>query len=159
MTSQSNVLIDIDTKAKIEVLVAGRVEDRETIKELANDMKEMAKNVSTMAIAITEQTKDNHHLSTRVGKVEKTQDLEAKKLEKVQNVQEGNKVRWWFLGTVVSVIITFTIAFTALFWKPSQDNMIQGKRTTKLLETIESIMIENYSKEKAEAIVKSNRGK
>jgi len=98
MTDKKQYVIDADTKAEIKVLVQGRIEDRETIKELAGDMKEMANNVSTMAIAITEQTKNNEHLNQRLDKVETVQVDQGKDIKVLSNNQTGNIVRWQVLG-------------------------------------------------------------
>jgi hypothetical protein len=109
--------IDADTKAQIQVLVQGRIEDRETIHELAGDMKEMAGNVSTMAIAITEQTKDNHYLNQRVDRIEGVQDKQSEELKTVQNTQEGNKVRWFLLGaSILGFISVSAVVITIMLW-------------------------------------------
>jgi len=153
---------DSEFNAVVSVLSQGQVEIRE-------DMRELIGSVNTLAKTQTESTTENRHTRKEVvdmrGDLEKFKDAIAPRVRKLEISKEQSRLKWWFLGVTVTAIISLAGFFVTTFVKPgidvlkqSQANMIQGERTTKLLETIESIMIENYSKEKAEAIVKSNRG-
>lgn len=133
------IVIDADTKAKIEVLVAGRIEDKQLIHELAGDVKEMAKNVSTMAIAMTEQTKNNEHLTQRVERVEDKiygDDGLERRTRSLENSQTGDGVRWKILAGGIAAFITVggsIVAVLAAFLQPVADVL------REILEVIKSL--------------------
>lgn len=125
--SNDKIVIDADTKAKIEVLVQGRIEDKEMIHALASDIKEMTKSVSTMAVAITEQTKNNEHLTQRVEKVEGKIDGEnglERRTRTLENQQTGDGVRWKILAAGIASFLAVggsIVGVLAAFLQPVAD--------------------------------------
>lgn len=114
---RENVVIDADTKAEIKMMALGRVEDKALIQSLASDVKEMTKNISAMAIAITEQTKNNEHVLQRVEVIENKIDGDdglAKRTRKLENDQTGNGVRWKVVIGAVGIAGALGTAFVSI---------------------------------------------
>lgn len=117
--------IDLHTKAQVELLAQGRIEDREMIHSLAEDVKVMSHCVSEMAIAFTAAAKDSERV------IEKTDDLSSQisdpvtglraRLVIVEKNQEvsaaSNKIRWSILGVGTAIGITLLTGFAGfIYW-------------------------------------------
>jgi len=105
-------------KDERERYVRERAEDREQrnrerLESLAAQNK-MADSISDMAVALTEQAKDNEHLNKRVDRVEKVNDAQAKAITIVSNTQAGNNVRWKILATGITSMIAITGVIVAI---------------------------------------------
>ena len=129
MTEATQEQVSISAlNVKMNALLEARAEDLEARKEERQFreqegkenramMNNMAEKIGEMAIAVTEQTKNNEHLNQRVDKVEKRQDAQAAKIEEMDRVQSGNKVRWQVLAAGIAAFITVGGMFlTAFLW-------------------------------------------
>jgi leucyl aminopeptidase (aminopeptidase T) len=125
MTNQTSIAV---LDAKISTLIEARREDLEDRKddrerrdqERQEDrkmMQEMSGHMSDMAIALTEQTKNNEHIFQRIEKIEDTQSSHSKELKTISNVQSGNQVRWQVLAAgLVAFIAVGGLFLTAFLW-------------------------------------------
>lgn len=122
MTEQRNTdhISNETINAKLNALVQARVEDLEYRKEERERrdrerredrhmMERMSSSVSEMAIAITEQTKENQHLSRRVDTLEveiNGEDGLERRTRKLENAQGQDGTKWKFVAGGIAAFLS-----------------------------------------------------
>lgn len=155
--------------AHFDAMQAGLTATSKDVRDLANSVNSFIQTSNTTAERVSNLADKVDDAATSQ---EKFMDDVAPRVRTLEIHREKSKLRWWFLGVVVTAIVSLTAFIATTVVKPLIDTIIQGQKIAKVINrqteimtefessmtTVKEIMIDNYSKEKAEAIVKSNRG-
>lgn len=126
--------------ALIALITQSRVEDKEAMSEMRQDMRDLTKSVNTLTNAMTESVSSRRHTEKEIedikadlhgkgGITERVGALEIKQAEDARN--------WLFVTTVAVIVFTGIVGYYFTIVKPIQQANVSNDKVIQLIESID----------------------
>lgn len=131
---------EIDTQTLLTIFTQGRIEDREDLKQLRNEMTTLAKSVNTLTVTLTEFVSDTRHINKEIEDIKEDIHGEGGIVSRVGSLevsQAEDGRNWLLLGTLAVIVLTGLVGYYFTIVEPVQSANVKSEEIRQLIQSIE----------------------